>query len=89
MILRMALASLATLAVAATPAIAAAQAVATQASASSDDNKIVCKGQTRPNSRFKDKVCRTRAEWEQIREQQVRDAREMFDKPKIQSSMGG
>ena len=89
MILRMGLVSLAALAVAATPAIAAAQATAIQASASNDDNKVVCKGETRANSRFKDKVCRTRAQWEELRAQQVRDARDFLDKPKIQSNMGG
>jgi invasion protein IalB len=83
------LASLVALAVAATPAIAAAPTAAGPTSASADDNKMVCKGETRPNSRFKNKVCRTRAEWDQIREEQLRNAREFFDKPKINSTMGG
>lgn len=89
MISRIALASLAALAVAATPSTAAAQAAAGRTSASADDNKMICKGETRPNSRFKDKVCKTRAEWDQIREEQLRNAREFFDKPKINSTMGG
>lgn len=71
-------------------AIAAATAlmVPTVASAdapkpSKDPNELVCKGQTRPNSRFKDKTCRTRAEWDQIREAAKRDAKEWLDQPTI------
>jgi hypothetical protein len=78
------LGSLVALAVAATPAIAIGQTPAR-----ADDDKIVCKRQPRANSRIKDSVCKTRAEWEQMREQQQRDAKEFFDKPKINSTMGG
>jgi hypothetical protein len=84
MSLQFGLGSLVALAVAATPTIAAGQTPA-----QADDGKVVCKRQPMPNSRFKTSVCKTRAEWEQIREQQQRDAKEFFDKPKINSTMGG
>jgi hypothetical protein len=48
-----------------------------------DPNKIVCKSKPRTNSRFQDKICRTRAEWEEIAEASKRDAKELMDAPVI------
>jgi len=90
MSLRIGLASLLALAVATTPAIAATPTTAAdQAAASADENKIVCKREARVNSRFKDSVCKTRAQWEEMRIQQRRDAKEWLDRPMIDTRRGG
>lgn len=62
-----------------------AQTPMTQAAAaqSAEDSRIVCKSEKRPNSRFEDKTCRTKLQWDQIREQHRRDAEEMINGPKI------
>jgi hypothetical protein len=54
-----------------------------------DPNQIVCKSQTRKNSRFMDRTCRTRAEWQVIEEAAKRDAKEMIDKPSPNYCDGG
>ena len=50
-----------------------AQATAAKA----DPNHIVCKTQPRKGTRFRDKICHTRAEWDQITEENKRAASEM------------
>ena len=76
------------LAVTATPTIAATPMARDQTPAYADD-KIVCKGETRINSRFKTKVCKTRAQWEELRVQQQLDAKEMVDRPQIDTDRPG
>lgn len=49
----------------------------------SEENKVVCKSQAKTGTRFKEKDCRTRAQWEELRVQQQRDAEEMINRPKI------
>ena len=48
-----------------------------------EENKIVCKAQAKTGTRFKEKDCRTRAQWEELRNQQQLDAREMLNRPVI------
>ena len=54
-----------------------------------DPNQIVCKTQARLNSRFTDRTCRTRSEWQQIEEAAKRDAKDMIDKPTPNYCDGG
>ena len=58
-------------------------AAADQQQPARNPNKVVCKSKPRPNSRFQDKVCRTRAEWEEIAEANKRQAKELMDQPVI------
>jgi hypothetical protein len=46
---------------------------------------LVCKSTQRTGTRFQSKVCRTRAVWEQIEEETKRQAREMIDRPVIET----
>ena len=48
-----------------------------------EEQALVCKYQPRSNSRLKDRICKTKLQWEQMRIQQQRDAEEMFDRPMI------
>jgi hypothetical protein len=44
-------------------------------------DKLVCKDKARTGTRFPAKMCRTRAQWEQITLQHRREASEMIDRP--------
>jgi hypothetical protein len=44
-------------------------------------SQVVCKQTAKTNTRFAKRTCRTRAEWEQIAEQNRRDAEDMINKP--------
>ena len=72
----------------AVPLLAGAPAAgATPAEGVSD--KVVCKNKAKTGTRFPNKTCRTRAEWEKITAQNKRDASEMIDKPAIASDCQG
>jgi hypothetical protein len=49
----------------------------------------VCKREARTNSRFQTSICHTPAEWKEIEEQARRDAKEMIDRPVIETRRGG
>ena len=57
-------------------------------SAKSDENKVVCKKQARTVTRFPDKVCRTNAQWEELRNQQLRDAEDLLNTRVINTDRG-
>lgn len=65
-------AALALCSVGSTPAIASDQAKT--ATAKSDE--VVCKRQKRSDTRFTEKICRTRAQWDEMAEQAKRDLAE-------------
>lgn len=44
-------------------------------------DKIVCKTEARTGTRFPTKTCRSRKEWDAIREAALRDGHEMIDRP--------
>ena len=46
-------------------------------------NKVVCRFEANTGSRLQTRICHTNKEWDEIREQNMRDAREMMDRPKI------
>lgn len=75
----------------ATSSVAVGQSPNTSSSASakSGDSKVICKKQARTGTRFPDKICRTSAQWEEMRAQQQRDAEELINRPKIETSRGG
>lgn len=52
-------------------------------------NQIVCKYQTKTGTRFKDKTCRTRQQWEELRIQNQRDLKEMVDRVVIEDRREG
>jgi hypothetical protein len=45
-----------------------------------DPSKVVCKKQPKTGTRMVDRICHTRAEWDQITEQNRRDAAEMVNR---------
>ena len=47
--------------------------------------QVVCKQTAKTNTRFAKRTCRTRAEWDQIAEQNRRDAEYMINKPGFDS----
>ena len=49
------------------------------------DNKIVCRFEQQTGTRFQTRVCHTNKEWDQMREQQLRDAHEMIDRAVIET----
>lgn len=49
------------------------------------DDRIVCKLQAKTGTRFKSKICRTHLQWEEMRAQNQRDAKEMIDRPVIET----
>jgi hypothetical protein len=49
-----------------------------------DGEQIVCKSQARANSRLPKKTCMTKEQWEDMAEQNKRDAKEMIDRPQIE-----
>jgi len=54
-----------------------------------EEQVVVCKYQANTGTRFKTKNCRTKLQWEQLRIQQQRDAKEMFDRPTVETRRGG
>jgi hypothetical protein len=47
------------------------------------DNKVVCRFEQNVGSRFKSRICHTNKEWDEMREQHMRAAHEMIDRPLI------
>ncbi|MCL6741258.1 hypothetical protein LZ518_08965 [Sphingomonas sp. RB56-2] len=54
-----------------------------------EDQVIVCKYEMKTGSRFKEKTCKTKLQWEQMRIQHQKDAEEMFNRPTIETRRGG
>lgn len=54
-----------------------------------DEQKVVCKKQKATGTRFEKKTCMTVQQWDQLREQNMRDAKEMIDRPEIETRRGG
>lgn len=50
-----------------------------------DRDEVVCKHQKRTDSRFTTKTCRTRAQWDEMAEQQKRDYAETRNRPVIET----
>ena len=65
------------------PAIASAPAPSggTGAGTAADGKKVVCKKQANTGTRFPERRCLTKSQWEQMIEQQRREARELIDRP--------
>ena len=53
--------------------------------AKDDREEMVCKVQKRTDSRFTTKTCRTRAQWQEMAEQQKRDYAETRNRPTIET----
>ena len=64
------------------------QPLAGQATQVVADDKVVCKTDAKTGTRFKTNICKTRLQWEQMREQHLRDAREVIDRPQIETRRG-
>lgn len=47
--------------------------------------KMVCKRRLKTGTRFPSKTCRTAEQWDQIAEQNKRDASEMINRPMIET----
>lgn len=69
-----------TLVVAMMSASAPAAGDSSEADPKQDPNQLVCKKQPRLGTRFVDKICHTRAEWNQITEESRRAAAEMANR---------
>lgn len=52
------------------------------------EDEVICKYQVRTATRFKKKICHTRARWEEISENSKRQAAEDFNKPSISIDKG-
>ena len=77
--------------VAVLPSVAMAQDPVTPAEAAraADDNRMICKREKSTGTRFETKMCKTRQQWDAIREQHMRDAKEFIDRPTIETRRGG
>ena len=53
------------------------------------DRKVVCKFEQNTGTRFQTRSCKTIEEWDAIREQQIRAAREMIDRSMVDTRRGG
>ena len=53
-----------------------------------DPARQVCKREARTGTRFTSTTCKSAAEWERMREQHMRDAKEMIDRPVIETRRG-
>ena len=54
------------------------------------DNRVVCRFEQNTGSRFQTRTCHTNKEWDEMREQHMRAAHEMIDRPIISTCpMGG
>lgn len=65
------------------------QTAVAAAKRSAEDNQVICKREKKQNSRFEDKTCRTRLQWEQLRLENQRNLKEMIDRPEIETQRGG
>lgn len=61
-------------------------ALATQ---KSEKDRIVCRSAPKTGTRFSSQTCHTVRQWEQIEEQQKRDASDLINRPKIETNRGG
>ena len=52
------------------------------------DDAMICKYQARTATRFKKKICYTKARWDEISENSKRQAAEDFNKPSISIEKG-
>jgi hypothetical protein len=66
-------------------AIPASAPAAASAEAAGASDKLVCKLKPRTGTRFPSKTCRTTAEWDQIAEQNKRDAADMTNRPVLET----
>ena len=48
-----------------------------------DGDKMICKYRAQTGTRFKTKVCKTAAQWEEMAEQHRAGAKELVDRPQI------
>jgi hypothetical protein len=79
-------------------AVTAAPVSAQQASSTPADNivvtgqhqesKVVCRFEQNTGTRFATRTCHTNREWDQMREQQLRSAREMIDRVQVNTARG-
>ena len=71
-------------------ALALVSPVSAQAgsTATTPEDRVVCKYQTATGTKFKTKICKTHKEWEAMREQNRRDLKEMIDRPVIEDRRG-
>ena len=51
--------------------------------------RIVCKEQRKTGTRFTTKTCRTAAQWDKMAEEHRANAKEMIDRPQIETQRGG
>ncbi len=58
-------------------------------SAKTDPDAVICKLKAKTNTRFPTKTCRTRAQWDAITEQSQRDASEQINRPIINRGDNG
>jgi len=73
------------------PAVASATSIDVQpatatTTASADANRVVCRELPKTGTRFNKRECKTAAEWDRARELARRDADEMMNKPRINST---
>ncbi len=61
----------------------------TEVSRSADDDKVICKGEKKTGTRFGKRVCKTARQWELMRIEHQRGAKEMIDKAIIETRRGG
>jgi hypothetical protein len=47
------------------------------------ENKVVCRFEQNTGSRFQSRICHTNKEWNEIRENTLRAAHEMIDRPVV------
>jgi len=74
----------------AAPALAVPSVPGVAASAEpSDEQKIVCKQDAKLGSRFAKKTCKSKAQWELMAEEHKRAAKELVDRPKINTCNDG
>lgn len=60
---------------------ASANASATQAKP--DEDRMICKYRQETGTRFRSKVCKTAAQWDEMAEQHRSGAKELVDRPQI------
>lgn len=88
MAMRIAAIAFVTLVIAA-PATAQTAVSAAEAARAAEEDRVVCKSQKATGTRFEKKTCMTVKQWEAMREQNRRDAKDMIDRPEIETRRGG
>lgn len=68
-----------------TPAAAQTAVSASEAARAAEDDRVVCKSRRDTGTRFARKTCMTQRQWDEMREQQMRDLKEATG-PGIQSN---